>query len=247
MLSYPPLRNQSLALKPGSRTLILAALLLSLPAFPQARHPVSGRMIAPVMGAAGADWLVRPERQLEENPELAIKLLNFKPGMMVADIGAGVGYYSLKIAKLVAPSGKVFATDVQPEMLRLLRKRLERSNVGNVVPVLSSATATGLAPNSIDLALLVDVYHEFANPQAMLRSIRQSLKPDGRLVLLEFRQEDPSVPIREEHKMSVATVRQELEPEGFVLEKLLPDLPWQHLLIFRKADRQANGTGYTSP
>jgi ubiquinone/menaquinone biosynthesis C-methylase UbiE len=204
-------------------------------------------MIAPVMGAAGADWLVRPERQLEENPELAIKLLSFKPGMMVADIGAGVGYYSLKIAKLVAPSGKVFATDVQPEMLRLLRKRLERSNVGNVVPVLSSATATGLAPNSIDLALLVDVYHEFANPQAMLRSIRQSLKPDGRLVLLEFRQEDPSVPIREEHKMSVATVRQELEPEGFVLEKLLPDLPWQHLLIFRKADRQANGTGYTSP
>jgi SAM-dependent methyltransferase len=247
MLSYPPLRNQSLALKPGSRTLILAALLLSLPAFPQARHPVSGRMIAPVMGAAGADWLVRPERQLEENPELAIKLLNFKPGMMVADIGAGVGYYSLKIAKLVAPSGKVFATDVQPEMLRLLRKRLERSNVGNVVPVLSSATETGLAPNSIDLALLVDVYHEFANPQAMLRSIRQALKPDGRLVLLEFRQEDPSVPIREEHKMSVATVRQELEPEGFVLEKLLPDLPWQHLLIFRKADRQANGTGYTSP
>jgi SAM-dependent methyltransferase len=247
MLSYPPLRNQSLALKPGSRTLILAALLLSLPAFPQARHPVSGRMIAPVMGAAGADWLVRPERQLEENPELAIKLLNFKPGMMVADIGAGVGYYSLKIAKLVAPSGKVFATDVQPEMLRLLRKRLERSNVSNVVPVLSSATETGLAPNSIDLALLVDVYHEFANPQAMLRSIRQALKPDGRLVLLEFRQEDPSVPIREEHKMSVATVRQELEPEGFVLEKLLPDLPWQHLLIFRKADRQANGTGYTSP
>lgn len=247
MLSYPLLRNQSLALKPSSRTLILAALLLSLPAFPQARHPVSGRMIAPVMGAAGADWLVRPERQLEENPELAIKLLSFKPGMMVADIGAGVGYYSLKIAKLVAPSGKVFATDVQPEMLRLLRKRLERSNVGNVVPVLSSATATGLAPNSIDLALLVDVYHEFANPQAMLRSIRQSLKPDGRLVLLEFRQEDPSVPIREEHKMSVATVRQELEPEGFVLEKLLPDLPWQHLLIFRKADRQANGTGYTSP
>jgi len=205
----------------------------------QARHPVSGRVIAPVMGAAGADWLVRPEREAEENPDLAIKLLNFQPGMMVADIGAGVGYYSMKIASLVGPAGKVYASDIQPEMLRMLRRRLEKAKVKNVVPVLATETSAGIEAGIIDLALLVDVYHEFSRPQAMLKSLRDALKPDGRLVLLEFRKEDASVPIREEHKMSVATAKQELEAEGFVLEKVLPDLPWQHILIFRKA-------GYTS-
>jgi protein-L-isoaspartate O-methyltransferase len=217
---------------------ILLVAAVNVPA--QVRHPVSGRVIAPVMGAAGADWLVRPEREAEENPDLAIKLLNFQPGMAVADIGAGVGYYSLKIASLVGPTGKVYASDLQPEMLRMLRKRVEISKVRNVVPVLATETSTGLEPGVADLALLVDVYHEFSRPQAMLKSLHQSLKPDGRLVLIEFRKEDPTVPIREEHKMSVATVKQELEPEGFVLEKVLPDLPWQHILIFRKA-------GYTSP
>lgn len=214
----------------------LVSLLLALAPLlaAQSRHPVSGRTIAPVMGAAGADWLVRPERIAEENPDLAIQLLNFQPGMQVADIGAGVGYYSLKIAKLVGPEGTVYATDVQPEMLRLLRKRSEKENVTNVKPVLGSETESGLQPASIDLALMVDVYHEFARPQTMLRSIAKALKKDGRLVLLEFRKEDPKVPIREEHKMSVATVRQELEAEGYRFEKVIPDLPWQHILIFRR-------------
>lgn len=215
-------------------TLVSVLLTLAPVVFAQARHPVSGRMIAPVMGAAGAGWLVRPERIAEENPDLAIELLQFQPGMQVADIGAGVGYYSLKIAKLVRPEGTVFATDVQPEMLRLLRKRLEKEKVTNVKPVLGSETESGLEPGSVDLALMVDVYHEFARPQAMLRSLAKALKENGRLVLLEFRKEDPKIPIREEHKMSVATVRQELEAEGYRFEKLIPDLPWQHILIFRR-------------
>ncbi|MBM3793201.1 MAG: methyltransferase domain-containing protein [Acidobacteria bacterium] len=207
------------------------------PAAAQGKHPVSGRQYAWVMGAAGADWLVRPEREQEENPDLAVSLLGLRPGMVVADIGAGVGYYSLKMAAQVGDTGKVYASDLQPEMLRLLRKRLEKSRVSNVIPVLGSETETNLPDGSVDLAVLVDVYHEFSEPRKMLASLARALKPDGRLVLLEFRKEDPKVPIREEHKMSVAVVRQELEADGYVLEKLLKDLPWQHVFFFKKANR----------
>lgn len=217
----------------GFLALFLAAAL----ALPASTHPISGRRIAPVMGAAAAGWLVRPERPAEENPDLAISLLALKPGMTVADIGAGVGYYSFKIAEKIGPSGKVYATDIQPEMLRLLRQSAAKNGVRNVEPILSSATSTGLPDASIDLMILVDVYHEFAEPQKMLAAMRRALKPDGRLVLLEFRKEDPNVPIREEHKMSVAEAKLELEAEGFRLEKVLPDLPWQHMLFFvKKAD-----------
>ncbi|MCC6537512.1 MAG: methyltransferase domain-containing protein [Bryobacterales bacterium] len=216
----------------------LALLSLSAgPAAAQSKHPVSGRQYAHVMGVAGADWLVRPEREQEENPDLAVSLLGLKPGMVVADIGAGVGYYSLKMAALVGDRGKVYATDLQPEMLRLLRKRLEKNKVSNIEPVLGSETETNLPDASLDLAVLVDVYHEFSEPRKMLASLARALKPDGRLVLLEFRKEDPRVPIREEHKMSVAVVRQELEADGYVLDKLLKDLPWQHVFFFRKAGR----------
>ncbi len=186
------------------------------------------------MGASGAEWLVRPERELEENPDLALKLLEIPEGSVVADIGAGVGYYSLKIASIVGPKGKVYASDVQPEMLRLLRKRLEKSNVRNVEPVLAGVSETNLPAGAMDIVLLVDVYHEFSEPQKMLASIAKSLKPSGKLILLEFREEDPKVPIRPEHKMSVATVNKELEAEGFTMEKLIPDLPWQHILVFAK-------------
>lgn len=215
----------------------LTALLAASLSLLAATHPVSGRRIAPVMGAAAAGWLVRPERSAEENPDLAISLLALKPGMTVADIGAGVGYYAFKIAEKIGPSGKVFATDIQPEMLRLLRQSAAKKGVPNVEPILSSPTSTGLPDASIDLMILVDVYHEFAEPQRMLASMRRALKPDGRLVLLEFRKEDPTVPIREEHKMSVAEAKLELEAEGFRLEKVLPNLPWQHMLFFvKKAD-----------
>lgn len=198
------------------------------------KHPVSGRTYAWVMGVGGADWLVRPERETEENPDLAVQLLNLKPGMTVADIGAGVGYYSIRIAAKVGPTGKVYATDLQPGMLRLLRKRLERDKVTNIEPVLGTETESKLPDNSIDMAILVDVYHEFSEPQKMLASIRRALKDDGRLVLFEFRKEDPKVPIREEHKMSIAVAKQELEAEGYVVDKILSDLPWQHILFFKK-------------
>jgi len=211
-------------------------LAIPAPAAAQGTHPVSGRKYAHVMGAAGADWLVRPEREAEENPDLAVSLLGIRPGMAVADIGAGVGYYSLKFAAKAGPRGKVFATDLQPEMLRLLRKRLEKDKVTNVEPVLGSETECNLPDQSIDMAVLVDVYHEFSDPRKMLASIRRALKADGRLVLLEFRKEDPKVPIREEHKMSVNVVKQELTADGYVLDKLLTDLPWQHVFFFKKSE-----------
>jgi len=211
-------------------------LVLSAPAAAQGSHPVSGRKYARVMGAAGADWLVRPERETEENPDLAVSLLGLRPGMAVADIGAGVGYYSLKFAAKVGPQGKVFATDLQPEMLRLLRTRLEKEKITNVEPVLGSESECNLPDQSLDMAVLVDVYHEFSEPRKMLASIRRALKPDGRLVLLEYRKEDPKIPIREEHKMSVAVVKQEVTADGFVLDKLLTDLPWQHIFFFKKSE-----------
>ena len=216
--------------------LMMGLITAGAPAGAQAQssHPVSGRKYAPVMGVAGADWLVRPERESEENPDLAVSLLGLKPGMTVADIGAGVGYYSLRFAAKVGPSGKVFATDLQPEMLRLLRQRLDRAKIANIEPVLGSETESKLPDESIDMVVLVDVYHEFSEPRKMLASIRKALKPDGRLVLLEFRKEDPRVPIREEHKMSVAVVKQELAADGFALDKLVTDLPWQHIFFFKK-------------
>ena len=199
------------------------------------RHPVSGRRIAPVMGAGAADWLVRPEREREENPDLALELIGIPEGITVADIGAGVGYYSLKFAERVGPRGKVYATDLQPEMLRLLRTRVQKAGVKNVVAVPGGVSETNLPDGQMDLVFLADVYHEFSEPQRMLASIARAMKPDARLVLLEFRAEDPNVPIREEHKMTVAVARQELEAEKFRLEKVIPGLPWQHILVFRKA------------
>lgn len=198
------------------------------------RHPVTGRLIAPVMGAAGAHWLDRTERESEERPSLAVQLLRIQPGQTVADIGAGSGYYTQLLSKAVGPAGKVFATDIQPEMIRLLEDRIRRNRLSNVATVLCTQTDPRLPLESLDLALLVDVYHEFARPQQMLRAIRQALKPGGRLVLIEFRKEDPAVPIREEHKMSVAEARAEVEPEGFIFDRVLNELPWQHILIFRK-------------
>ncbi|MBM3735157.1 MAG: methyltransferase domain-containing protein [Acidobacteria bacterium] len=213
---------------------IILLILTTVWLLAQGTHPVSGRKIAPVMGVGGADWLVRPERELEENPDLALKLLDIPKGAVVADLGAGVGYYSLKIARIVGSGGKVYATDIQPEMLRLLRKRAEKEGVRNVETVLGGASATNLPDNSIDIILLVDVYHEFSEPQKMLASIAAAMKDNGRLVLLEFREEDPRVPIRPEHKMSQATVTRELEAEGYEMEKSIPGLPWQHILVFRK-------------
>src|SRR5439155_4234233 len=197
-------------------------------------HPVSGRRFAPVMSAAGADWLERVERDTEEAPRLALDQIGIAKGSTVADIGAGSGYLTVRLAARAGPGGRVYANEIQPGMLDLLRKRVEHERISNVTIVLGTADDPKLPPAAIDLALLVDVYHEFSQPQAMLRRIRESLRPEGRLVLLEYRKEDPAIPIRYEHKMSVAEARIEVESEGFTLAKINEELPRQHILIFTR-------------
>jgi SAM-dependent methyltransferase len=217
------------------RCAALAMLAASWPLLGfQDTHPVTGRRIAGVMGVGGADWLERPERETEEQPEKALDALGLKAGMTVADIGAGTGYMSLRMAKRVGPAGKVYANDLQPEMLRMLRENAAQARLTNVETVLGTESDPKLPKGQIDLVLLVDVYHEFSQPQQMIRKIREALKPDGRLVLLEYRKEDPKIPIRPEHKMSVAEVKAELEPEGFVLGPVMETLPRQHILILTK-------------
>jgi ubiquinone/menaquinone biosynthesis C-methylase UbiE len=204
-------------------------------ALAQGVHPVTGRQYASVMDAGGAGWLVRPEREAEEHPDAALDAIGIVPGSTVADIGAGAGYMTWRLAARVGPAGKVYANDIQPKMLELLRRNMEERKLPNVVPVLGAADDPRLPRAAIDLAVLVDVYHEFSGPQQMLQHIREALRPDGRLVLVEYRGEDPKVPIRPEHKMTVQQVRAEVEPEGFRLDRVSEALPRQHVIIFRKS------------
>jgi ubiquinone/menaquinone biosynthesis C-methylase UbiE len=152
---------------------------------------------------------------------------------VVADIGAGSGYYTSRIAKRVGPTGRVYATDIQPGMIQLLDQRVTKEGLANVTTILGTADDPKLPPRAIDVAIMVDVYHELQQPQLFLQRLKDAFKPDGRLVLLEFRKEDPSVPILEVHKMSVAEVKSELEHEGFVLDKVIDVLPWQHIIVLR--------------
>jgi SAM-dependent methyltransferase len=197
-------------------------------------HPISGRRYAPVMGYQGADWLDREERDIEEEPDRAIDALGLKKGDTVADIGAGSGYMSVRLARRVGPTGRVYAEDIQPQMIALLQKRLAREKIGNVIPVLGLIDDPKLPAAGVDLELLVDVYHEFSKPQEMLRGLRSALKSGGRIVLLEYRKEDPTIPIRFEHKMTIAEAKMELEAEGLTLTKVDERLPRQHVLIFTK-------------
>jgi ubiquinone/menaquinone biosynthesis C-methylase UbiE len=199
----------------------------------QRRHPVSGRIFAPVMGVGGAGWLERPERENEEAPSKAIEALDLKPGMVVADIGAGSGYYASRMAKRVGPTGRVYATDIQAGMIALLERRIAAEGLANVTTVLGGVDDPKLPPKSIDLAIMVDVYHELQEPQIFLQRLKDTFKPGGRLVLVEFRKEDPKVPILEVHKMSVAEVKAEMEAEGFVIDKVIDILPWQHIIVLR--------------
>lgn len=214
----------------------LGILLLFLtPVWPQSPHPHTGRKPAGVMGMGGAEWLVRPERGAEEAPELALDAIGIVRGSTVADVGAGVGYFTWRLAERVGPEGKTYANDIQPGMLERLRANIAGRKLANVEFVLGTEDDPRLPNGAIDLVLLVDVYHEFSKPQQMLAGIRSSLKPGGRLVLLEYRKEDPKVPIRLEHKMTVQEVKAEVEPEGFRLERVVNSLPRQHILIFRKS------------
>lgn len=191
-----------------------------------------GREIAQTMHYTGAPWLVRESRQREEDCRMMIDALGIRPGQTVCDLGAGNGFYTLELARLVGPEGLVYAVDIQPEMLRMLSRRAAQERVSNIRLVLGSPIDPRLPAGEIDLVLCVDVYHEFSHPDAMLSRIRESLSEEGRLVLVEFRGEDPAVPIKPLHKMTKAQVRAELEPAGFRLAREFDRLPWQHQLFF---------------
>lgn len=235
------------SLKPRPTRPLASMLLLMLvmwcerSGFAQSVHPATGRRIAPVMGMSGADWLDREERDREEQPERALQALHLKPGMFVGDVGAGTGFYSLRMAQLVAPGGKVFSNDIQQAMLDRLKKNAAAKNVTNIETILGNESDPHLPLNILDLVVMVDVYHELSRPQRMLDHIRDSLKANGELVLLEYRKEDPSVPIRPEHKMSVEEVKAEVIPEGYQFEKVVDTLPWQHILYFRKSAGHSDG------
>jgi ubiquinone/menaquinone biosynthesis C-methylase UbiE len=193
-----------------------------------------GREIAHVMGHQAADWLERSERETEERTSLLIDALKLKPGDVVADIGAGTGYHVRRIAPKVAPGGRVYAVDIQPEMLTLLSNKMAELKITNVVNILGEIDDPKLPSNALDLVLMVDVYHEFSHPHEMVRSICRALKPGGRVVFVEFRAEDPKVPIKEVHKMSEAQVRKEMAGQPLEWAETLGVLPWQHIIVFKK-------------
>ena len=193
-----------------------------------------GREIAQVMGHEAADWLDRPEREKEEQPTKLLEALKFKDGDVVADIGAGSGYYTFRLSETVGPKGKVLAVDIQKEMLDLIRKRMGEKKITNVQPVLGTITDPKLPEKGVDLILLVDVYHEFDHPYEMTEAMVKALKPGGRLVFVEFRLEDENVPIKLVHKMTKKQVVKEMEPFPLKLAQTIDKLPWQHILIFEK-------------
>lgn len=193
-----------------------------------------GREIAGVMGWQGAAWLEREEREREERTDLLVRALALKPGMTVADIGAGTGYLSRRMAPLVAPGGQVLAVDVQPQMVRLLQTLIERERLPHIKAMLGADDDVRLPAGTVDLAVMVDVYHELALPFEVLASIVRALKPGGRVAFVEYRAEDPAVPIKTLHKMSAAQVRREAEVQGLVWDHAFEGLPWQHLLVFSK-------------
>ena len=193
-----------------------------------------GREIAHVMGHQAADWLERSEREKEERTSLLIDSLKVRPGDVIADIGAGTGYHVRRLAPKVVPGGRVYAVDIQPEMLTLLTNAMAELKITNVVPVLGAIDDPKLPMNSVDVALLVDVYHEFSHPHEMMGAISRSLKPGGRVVFVEFRAEDPDVPIKAVHKMSEVQVKKEMMVHPLQWVETINVLPWQHIIVFKK-------------
>jgi len=194
-----------------------------------------GREISHVMGHQAANWLERPERETEERTDLLLEALALKPGESVADIGAGSGYFSWRIAQKVGDQGVVYAVDIQQQMLDILMTQMNRRKVGAIVkPVLGTVQDPKLPAAGVDTILLVDVYHEFDFPYEMARAMVAALKRGGRLVLVEYRGEDPDVPIKPLHKMTVAQVQKEMSVHPIRLEKVIKVLPRQHIIVFRK-------------
>ncbi|MGH6611589.1 MAG: class I SAM-dependent methyltransferase [Burkholderiaceae bacterium] len=193
-----------------------------------------GRQISHVMGWQGAAWLERDEREREERTDLLLPMLALKPGDVVADIGAGTGYFSRRFADRVGSSGKVFAVDVQPQMVEMLQALSKRRGYENISPVLGGVKDVKLPAASVDLAIMVDVYHELEFPYEVLDSVVRAVKPGGRIVFVEYRAEDPRVPIKPLHKMTEAQIRREAELHALQWERTENALPWQHVVIFRK-------------
>ena len=198
-----------------------------------------GREIAQVMGWQGAAWLEREEREQEERGSLLLPQLRLRPGLTVADIGAGTGYYTRRIVPLLGPLGKVYAVDVQPEMIEILTSTAKRAGLDTVTPILGALDDIRLPAASVDVAIMVDVYHELEFPFEVLASIVRALKPDGRVVFIEYRAEDARVPIKALHKMSEAQVRREASQHALVWERTSETLPWQHVIVFRKGNANA--------
>jgi len=199
-----------------------------------------GREISHVMGHLGASWLERPARERQERTDLLISRLPVEPDFGVADIGAGTGYFAFPVARRV-PRGQVYAVDIQPEMLDYIRQRIGESGQDNVIPVLGTITDPGLEPGSIDLAYIVDAYHEFSHPREMGLALVRSLRPGGRLILIEYRAEDRSVPIKPLHKMTEAQARREMAAIGLRWVRTEDYLPQQHVLIFEKPAADTKG------
>lgn len=192
-----------------------------------------GREIAHFMSHVGAPWLERPERDQQERPDLVMESLDLKPGDRVADLGCGTGYFSSRLARAVGPTGVVYGVEIQPEMLKLLASSMAEQKITSVVPVLG-AVDDPLLPEPVDLVLMVDVYHEMSHPAELMAAVCRSLKPRGRVVFVEYRAEDPDVPIRPLHKMTEAQIRREMAVQPLDFTRTVETLPRQHLVIFRK-------------
>jgi SAM-dependent methyltransferase len=218
----------------------------SIPIPPAATHHC-GREIAQTMHFTGAPWLVRESRQREEDCRLMLDALDVRPGQTICDMGCGNGFYTLELARRVGPKGLVYAVDIQPEMLRMLAEAAGREGLTNIRPVLGTAIDPRLPAAAIDLCLCVDVYHEFSHPDAMLARVRESLADGGRLALVEFRGEDPAVPIKPLHKMTKAQIRSELQPAGFRVVGEFDRLPWQHLVFLGAQQPGERAAGRETP
>lgn len=194
-----------------------------------------GRYISHVMGHQGASWLERSSRETEEKPATLLDLMNIQRGEHIADIGVGSGYHTRRIAPLVGDAGQVYAVDIQPEMLAILKEGLAAEGIDNVTPVLGEIDDPKLPPDLIDMAFMVDVYHEFSHPYEMIAALCDALKPGGRIIFVEYRKEDPAVPIKPSHKMTESQVRKEMEPHPLTwVSTDSTSLPWQHVIVFRK-------------
>lgn len=192
-----------------------------------------GREIAHVMGYQGAGWLERPERIEEERPDEVVEKMKLAPDAVVADVGAGTGYFTFRFAR-AARGGKVYAVDLQPQMLSIIEQRKKELKIENVIGVQSTETDVRLPEGSIDVVFFADVYHEFSHPREMMESIVKALKPGGRVVQIEYRGEDPDVPIKRVHKMTVAQCRKEMAVVGLVWKETKGFLPQQHFIVFEK-------------